>query len=281
MNIRSKAILLALEYLDAKHPNEPLNIVEIGCMFWRGEGQSTYLVANFLSGRPKGGRFVSIDMDPQHIENCKQIINEQNPRLASYIEYRQGPSLKLLPLVLSEIRTIHCFLQDGGAHPEVCLVEFEIAMRHLSSGGIVLIDDAHTIAPTPAYPWPRFHGKATLILPSLILRSYINLRSKGLLPPVSADIESINGESELLRNLTGKDFPDIQQSSYAVIGTEQQLLLVGNELFITPAAETLSKRGNYQSYSEIVQIRLRRSWLWGLLIRIKHGLFGRPTEPWR
>ncbi len=55
MNFRSQAIQLALNHISSVYQDEPLNIVEIGCMFSENEGLSTYLIAEFLANRPQGG----------------------------------------------------------------------------------------------------------------------------------------------------------------------------------------------------------------------------------
>jgi hypothetical protein len=63
-------------------------------------------------------------------------------------------------------------LIDGGAIPEVNLQEFAMLIPHLADDGILLVDDLQEIPPLPRYPAPRPFGKATLILPALILAEH-------------------------------------------------------------------------------------------------------------
>lgn len=154
----------------------PLNIIEIGCMFKEDEGLSTSIIAELISSRDCGGKLVSIDYDKDHIESCKKIIRSFNPTLLENIEFFHGNTLDILPNLFKGKEEFHFFLIDGGAQPETCLFEFENAMNNLANNGLILIDDSWELPPSKLYWLPRPFGKATLILPMLIINNYMKNR---------------------------------------------------------------------------------------------------------
>ncbi|MFC1714997.1 O-methyltransferase [Candidatus Poribacteria bacterium] len=233
MNVRSQAILSGLGSVSAFYQNKPLNVVEVGCMFQEAEGLSTYVIADFLRSRRGGGRFISIENDESHIKACREIIHKRDPSLGEQIDYRHGHSLSVLPKVVEDLSLIHFYYLDGGAHPEVCLAEFEIAMANLAPEGVILVDDAQEISPSENYGLPRPLGKITLILPLLILANYLENREMvRKANSLSDDPESIP-DSWFIGQVKDIDLSTAQNSSFAVIGSRHQMLLYGSADFLS------------------------------------------------
>lgn len=235
MNFRSQAIVWALDHISSSHRGRPLNIIEVGCMFKEDEGLSTYLVADFLAKRPGGGRFVSIEYEPNHIDASKEVLQKRHPSLDSFVEYRQGHSLSVLPDVLADLRTVHFFYFDGGGHPEVCLAEFEQAVMHLAPEGVILVDDAQELPPSANYGLARPFGKATLILPMLIVANY--LRSRDIVRTANSlpgDERSIP-DSRFIRQQEDIAVPTVNSWDFAVIGNKHQILVYGSPSFTAEA----------------------------------------------
>jgi hypothetical protein len=243
MNFRSQAILLALEHVSSVFATEPLRVLEVGSMFKEDEGLSTFIVANFLHNRPSGGEFVSIDSDPDHIEACRNLIAARNPALCNRVELRVGHSLNLLPEVLGNFQTLHLALLDGGAHPEVCLVEFEQTIAHLASKGVVLVDDAQLIPPSPSYGLPRPFGKATLILPMLILAHYVKNRAAVRGANSAPGDELSVPDSPFIRQLL--DLESCERAlPFGLIGGKHKMLIYGSTEFVTEAEQCLKPADN-------------------------------------
>lgn len=235
MNFRSQAIVWALDHISSSHRGQPLNIIEVGCMFKEDEGLSTYLVADFLAKRPGGGRFVSIDYDLSHIDASRVLIQKWNPSISGFIEYRQGHSLSVLPEVLADLHQVHFFYLDGGAHPEVCLAEFEQAMMHLAPEGVILVDDAQELPPSANYGLPRPLGKATLILPMLIVANYLRNREKVRAANASPGDQRSIPQSHFVGQLENVDVPTVNAWSFEVIGSRHQILAYGSPTFVAKA----------------------------------------------
>ena len=241
MNFRAEAILLALNHVSSNYRDEePLNIVEVGCMFKEDEGFSTYLISDFLAKRARRGRFVSIDYDLSHIDASRVLIQKWNSSLSDFIEYRHGHSLSILPEVLKDLDQVHFFYLDGGAHPEVCLSEFEHAMANLAPDGVILVDDAQRMCPTNAYGSPRPHGKATLILPMLILGNYLPRRQMARRANIRPRDETDVPGSYFVGQLENMYLPAIDAREFEVIGSGHQMLAYGSPSFIAKA-RTLSQ----------------------------------------
>jgi hypothetical protein len=265
MNPRSQAILSALNYVSSVYSDAPLNVVEVGCMFKDDEGLSTHVIADFLATRPEGGHLISIEYNVSHIEAAKEMIRARASFLERYVEYRHGHSLSVLPEISADLRTVHFFSLDGGAHPEVCLEEFEYALAHLAPDGVIMVDDAQQIPPSPAYGLPRPFGKATLILPMLILASNLQMRDKvSKANSVPGDPKSVPN-SHFLNQLLEIDIPNVSFSNYAVIGGRHQILFYGNPTFIaqitTPTDPGLRPSSNTETRSLGRVIKLIRAFL--------------------
>jgi len=230
MNLRSQTIISTLNHISSIYHDEPLNIVEIGCMFKEDEGLSTYVIADFLSKRSAGGKFFSIEYDQSHIEACKNIMEARNSSLNKQIEYRQGHSLSILPEILADFNMFHFVFLDGGAHPEVCLSEFELSKAHLAPDGVILVDDVQQLVPSNNYGLPRPFGKATLILPMLILSNYLeNRETVREANSIEDDKESIPN-SYVINKLEQINFSIGNIARFKVIGMHHQMLLYGNSI---------------------------------------------------
>jgi hypothetical protein len=202
-------------------------------MFKEDEGLSTYAIADFLATRPDGGRFISIEYDPTHIQASRAIIERLNPKLHDYIDYREGHSLHQLPPALADLGHVHFASLDGGAHPEVCLVEFEQTMAHLAPLGTILVDDAQRMEPTVNYSFPRPLGKATLILPMLVARHYVQNRDQAwTIRSVASELDRAPGAS-FVHQLLDCDLPHPELRSFDIMHNPyggRHLLLVYGEL---------------------------------------------------
>lgn len=238
MNFRAEAILLALNHVSSNYRDEELlQIVEVGCMFKEDEGFSTYLIADFLAKRAGCGRFVSIEYDLSHIDASRVLIQKWNPGLSGFIEYRHGHSLSVLPEVLTDLDQVHFFYLDGGAHPEVCLAEFEKAMMHLAPEGVILVDDAQQIPPSKNYQLPRPLGKATLILPMLIVDNYLLNRETVSTANATPGNQRSIPQSRFVGQLENIDIPSLNAWNFEVIGSGHQMLAYGSPAFLAKARE--------------------------------------------
>jgi predicted O-methyltransferase YrrM len=246
MNLRSQAILLALKCVSSVFETEPLHVLEVGSMFKEDEGLSTFLIAEFLHKRTSGGHFVSIDYDLDHIEACRKLIAARNPALCSRVELRHGHSVSLLPEILDNFQTLHFALLDGGAHPEVCLVEFEQAIAYLANKGVVLVDDAHPLHPSPSYGLPRPFGKATLILPMLILAHYVQNRAAVRRANSALGDEVSVPDSRFVRQLLDLKYRE-RELPFGLIGDghkKHKMLICGNAEVVAEAEQWLKCSDN-------------------------------------
>jgi len=204
-------------------------------MYNEEQGLSTYVIADFLARRPRGGQFVSIDWDQEHIEAARAIIRRRNPALEHWVEHRRGHSLSVLPDVLADVGTVHLALLDGGEHPEVCLVEFEETLKHLARDGVVLVDDAQPIPSAVEYPLPRPLGKLTLILPKLILENYLGHRAEVHSNASDPDDPRTIPDAEFIRQLEGLRLGVADAPTFCVMGTWHRMLAYGNPAFVAKA----------------------------------------------
>jgi predicted O-methyltransferase YrrM len=101
-------------------------------MFKPQQGISTYLIPSYLRSTGRDASFVSIEKDKTHVEAATRMIDEVDPTLNDHIEFMQGHSLEMLPRAIEQLPSIDFALLDGGAHPEVCLQEFEMVLGRLS-----------------------------------------------------------------------------------------------------------------------------------------------------
>ncbi len=248
MNLRSELINLCMEVI-ASETSVALTTLEIGCMFRMEEGTSTLQIANAIHERGKGGQLFSLEYDQSHIDVCKEILSRESPNLLEIIDFRHGHSLTSLAELLPQVDQLDfCFL-DGGAHPEVCLHEFELCIDKLSASGIILIDDVQALAPSENYPLPRDFGKGTLIWPYLIIQQYLANRQK------YRHANSIAGEESSV-----PDSPFVNHNtlngpsgdwSYHVFGDTHKVLAFGPAHLITRVVsnfKNLSKEGGLRAF---------------------------------
>lgn len=207
-------------------------------MFKEDEGMSTFIIADFLHNRPGGGQFVSIDYDLEHIEACRRLIALRHPALSSNVEFRHGHSVTLLPAVLAKLQTVHFALLDGGAHPEICLIEFEQTIAHLANKGVVLVDDAQPMPPSPGYGLLRPFGKATLILPMLIVAHYVENRAAAHQASSWPGDEASVPDSRFIRQLL--DLESCERAlPFGLVGGKHKMLVYGSSDFVTEVEEWL------------------------------------------
>lgn len=228
MNLRSHALTLATGTLELLHPGQPVNLIEVGCMYQEVEGLSTLVLANYLANREGGGRFIAIDNDPSHIESCQNLLRARNPRLLDFVEFRLGNSLDVLPGAIADLGQVHFYSLDGGAHPEVCLEEFELSVNALVPDGIILVDDAQPMQPTEHYSLPRPYGKATFILPALLVCEYMGQRDD--IRRARPNATRLN--SAFIKSLEGFDYERFRKYGYIVIGKGHKLLAYGNNRYL-------------------------------------------------
>ena len=234
MNIRPLAIEVCLNTISKIYSHIPLNVVEIGCMFKEDEGLSTQIIAECLSSREFGGQLISIDYNKEHIVSCKKILENRNPTLLENIDFFQGNTLDILPNLFKGKEEFHFFLIDGGAQPETCLVEFECAMDNLADDGLILIDDSRELPPSKLYWLPRPFGKATLILPMLIINNYMKNRED-----VCENNQYLGKDERLpkayfIEQMNQVDYSIFEDIPFKLLGNCGQMLLVGrnNEVLI-------------------------------------------------
>lgn len=231
-NPRSRAILHALEHVSVLHRTGPLNLLEVGCMFKEDEGLSTLVMAAFLEQRPHKGRLISIEYDAEHVAAGRAIFERRAPHLLPRVSYRTGHSLAELPPALDELGALHFASLDGGAHPEVCLHEFELTLAALAPEGVILVDDAQHLAPTEAYALPRPYGKATLIWPMLLIAGYLQQR-ENVRGANARDYGSSGApESPFLNALAGYDVSRLAYERFAVVGGSHRLLGYGPPAYV-------------------------------------------------
>jgi predicted O-methyltransferase YrrM len=174
LNFREQVLVNALGLVEKTRSSESFYAIEIGCMFKTDEGLSTYRIADFIrKNKAVDKLFVSIEYDPGHVEAAQQMIRQMAPDLLDTIDFSCGHSLKVLPAVLGNIPHVDFAFLDGGAHPEVCLQEFELVLSRLSPEGVVVVDDVQELGPSELYPVQRPFGKGTLILPYLVIAEYL------------------------------------------------------------------------------------------------------------
>lgn len=241
-NLRGDLIELGLHTV-RKLSGRPLSAVEVGCMFRPEEGLSTYRIAKFI--KENGGHFRSVDSDPTHIEGAKRMLEALGEGLTEAVEFEEGFSLAVLcRMSAAEQPMVDFVFLDGGAHPEICLQEFEWALEHLAPRGLILIDDGHELAPTAFYPFSRAFGKQTLILPVLVLGETLAARGKRALPePMQALIGSrlLDGlrYGDLLRRLEGWEYAALtcQGARLLFVGRAEAMAALRSELVADGFAE--------------------------------------------
>jgi Methyltransferase domain len=257
MDFRTKAIIRSLEYVSNIYSETSINLIEIGCMFKEDEGLSTYKMAEFIEKRPKGGKLISIEYNQENIKACKEIFNRLNRELINLVEFHHGHSLSVLPKVLDDLHYVHYFNLDGGAHPEVCINEFEMVKEFLAPEGVILIDDACSINPSRKYYLPRPLGKATLIFPMLIIENYLlNRKSFRNANSISDDAASIPN-SKFINQLEALDLRWIGNNCFDIIGTHQKMLAYGSDRYISWISDIKDEK---QSVSDLIKSKDLFNW---------------------
>jgi hypothetical protein len=216
-------------------------------MFKPQQGISTYLIPSYLRSTGRDASFVSIEKDKTHVEAATRMIDEVDPTLNDHIEFMQGHSLEMLPRAIEQLPSIDFALLDGGAHPEVCLQEFEMVLGRLSDSGLIMVDDSQEMEPSEAYPVPRPFGKATLILPFLAISEYLRVRNRylsrsGSVAPDSSILKNLEADA-LVQAFDGKQYVIVSAGNHRItlVGRSAVLAefreritsLVGDKLHVT------------------------------------------------
>jgi hypothetical protein len=232
MNLREHYINNILDSIIQSEVPGKLNIIEIGCMFKEDEGLSTYNIARLISRTKENTRFVSIDYDSAHIDSARLLLKKYDGSLIEKIEFKNGDSLKVLPQLLEEMNKVHFAFIDGGGHPEVCLKEFELIIKHLSSNGVCLVDDLQELKPTNNYGALRPFGKGTLIYPFLVISDYLKYRQVN--KPAGQQYES-----ELINSLDKTFANDLLVKEFRILNGagEHGMLAFGNKNIIKNIVE--------------------------------------------
>jgi predicted O-methyltransferase YrrM len=226
-SLRAMVIDLAVETVLTSSPSGRFNALEVGCMFKTNEGLSTYRIAHFVSRCDGRKQFISIDYEPEHISACERTLTEIDAGLLSEVKFICGHSLAMLPAVLENMGTVDFALLDGGAEPGYCLREFELVGRHLSDGGLVVVDDVQDMKPTGAYPFPRPFGKGTLILPCLIIAEYLRTRDLGTGKHESSGVTCKDLGSEFISHSSSCElFGSLGQLRYKIVSKGNHKVLV-------------------------------------------------------
>lgn len=117
--------------------NHPVIILETGCTRNLNEGtDSTLLISSTLKDR---GKFYTFELDPEHIETCKQLCGKNN----QYITYVQGDSVSNLrkSVESGELAKIDLAFLDSVNDGDHIWKEFEAIVDHIVPGGYLVVDD--------------------------------------------------------------------------------------------------------------------------------------------
>lgn len=172
-NVIDKVLTYIVDNL-AKKGMQDLVCAEVGTAFGEDQGSSTLRLVKAVQAVGQAARLWSIDNDQSHIDQARAILERKGIEDDERIIFHKDIGRNGLRQAVAATPHFDFVYLDGGANPEHNLDEFLIAHAHLREGGVILIDDAHSMAQTPAYPLPRPFGKATLVLPYLIIGEYIN-----------------------------------------------------------------------------------------------------------
>jgi len=184
-----RVLISGLESVVVNNPDSDLardhkcfQALEIGCMYQKIEGFSTLKIVQFLSAHCKEFKFISVEYNQAHIQLAKSIISDIDEKFIESIDFRCGASFEILQdnKIINKNTPLDFVFLDGGAHPEICLKEFEIVIGNLSKNGLVIMDDLQQISPVEAYNAMRYFGKGTLVLPLLVINEYLQHRDKFL-----------------------------------------------------------------------------------------------------
>ncbi|WP_298308756.1 O-methyltransferase [uncultured Erythrobacter sp.] len=168
--LRGYSVALIIQYLASKN-KLGLNIFEIGSAYSRNQGVSTAQLADFAFQH--GHNFSTVDIEPDHTAaskaNVRQICGAEAEEHADFYTCDSLDALK--DLEEKQVKLDFAYI-DGGNDPLQNLREFQKITSLLKPDGIILIDDLQEINSPDGYPAPRPMGKATLIIPYVILAQH-------------------------------------------------------------------------------------------------------------
>lgn len=123
--------------------------VEIGCVRYdhetESEGFSTYYLARQCAA--EGRNFYSFDIDPDHVWNAKNILNQYG--LIGMIQCMEGTK------GVASVRGIGFLYLDSSDNPDHTMSQYLTA--DMTPGGIIVIDDCHSYQAGP-------YGKGTQVI---------------------------------------------------------------------------------------------------------------------
>ncbi len=139
VTLKTKALQRVFEEATANTPQEAA-AVEIGCIRYPFEspleGASTLYFARWC--RDANRKFVSIDVQREHVENAKRLLDEQG--LTADLIHADGQE------AISGLSVpIGLLYLDGSNDPNETLQQFKAAEDKLAVGAIVAIDDVQQI----------------------------------------------------------------------------------------------------------------------------------------
>ncbi|MBH64899.1 MAG: hypothetical protein CL784_00055 [Chloroflexi bacterium] len=127
--------LAATTYLLIRLTN-PEVVVETGV----GAGVSSWTILKAMEENERG-RLISIDLPTPNSELLPEVGYLVPDDLRRRWDLRTGPSHRLLPKVLDELRQIDIFQHDSRHSYSNQKREYEVAWPHIRSGGILVSDD--------------------------------------------------------------------------------------------------------------------------------------------
>ena len=229
-NIREYFTEKALNHVTKNNKNE-IKLIEIGCMFREKEGKSTLILTNVIKNHISKGKLYSIELTKNHISACIKILNNYSKEHIKYVEFINDYGINGLRKLINENTNKIDFISlDGGAQPEVCLEEFEVAVKLIKSDGIIIVDDIQGLSPSKSYPYSRPMGKGTFIYPFLLLEEYIN--NKNDIIALNWNKNEPKPNSKNIKLLPKINILANKNLFFKVVGDRHKILIVGNKSVI-------------------------------------------------
>lgn len=166
LNTRQVVLRESFAVVEGRNPSGPMHVMEVGCMYRSGEGDSTRVLARHLHRRGLGGRLDSADINGEAVAFAAGRIDRWNGGNVA-LRVHESDGLAVLKSLQREGCTLDLVLLDGSGDPALNLQEFEVAASMLAPHGVIVVDDVVPFPPTKAFPGPRRFGKAMSILHAL------------------------------------------------------------------------------------------------------------------
>ena len=131
---------------------------------WKGDGCATLVFGAWIARH--GGQLVSVDIDPAAVQTSRRLLSQWSlpgdvvcADSLSYLDQRTEP------IDLAYLDSLDFDFRFGGASQRHTLAEAQRAWSKLSSGGVILLDDANLAfggKHAMARAWLLGHGAETL-----------------------------------------------------------------------------------------------------------------------